>query len=304
MGLLSGLGKTRESFFSRLKGLITLRPKVNDRLLESLEELLIQSDIGVDLTLELTKALKERVARDRLKEADQVVEALKESMKELLPANNPGLCLDAGRPPAVYLVVGVNGSGKTTTIGKMARFFKARGQSVTLAACDTFRAAAIEQLAIWAERSGSELVRHKAGADPAAVAFDALSAAKARSRDVLIIDTAGRLHTKSNLMTELKKIGTVLLKGDPGLFLKTLLVLDGTNGQNSLEQAREFHGACPVDGLVITKLDGTARGGFVFPVRREISAPVVFLGTGEQATDLEVFDTAAFVDSFFHDYNP
>ena len=299
MGMLEGLGKTRESFFTHLKEALSFKTRVDEGLLESLETLLIQSDIGVDLALDLTTRLKQRVAQEKLKETSQVISCLKEVMKEALPHSGPGDCLDPSAPLAVYLVAGVNGSGKTTTIGKMARFFKEQGRPVILAACDTFRAAAIDQLSIWAERTGAGLVRHQAGADPAAVAFDALSAAKARSCRVLIVDTAGRLHTRADLMKELGKIRSVLLKNDPGLFLKTLLVLDGTNGQNCLSQAREFNETAEVNGLVVTKLDGTARGGFVFAVCREIRSPIVFLGTGEKAGDLEVFDADRFIGAFF-----
>jgi len=297
MGMLSGLSKTRKGFFSKLKEMVSFRPKVDEAMLDSLEELLIQSDIGLTLSLELIDGLKKKVAEERLRESGEVIFALKALMKSALSQTvSPDHCLNPIGKPIVYLIIGINGSGKTTSIGKMAAYFQASGKKVILAAGDTFRAAAIEQLCIWAERNQCECIRHQSGADPAAVAFDAYQAAKARHCDVLLVDTAGRLHTKVNLMNELKKVRNVLRKSAPDM---TLLVLDGTNGQNSLLQAREFNQTAEVDGIVLTKLDGTAKGGFVFAVCRELQVPVVFIGTGEQKEDLEPFSIDIFIDSFF-----
>ena len=280
MGMLSGLSKTRKGFFSKLKEMVSFRPKVDEAMLDSLEELLIQSDIGLTLSLELIDGLKKKVAEERLRESGEVIFALKALMKSALSQTvSPDHCLNPIGKPIVYLIIGINGSGKTTSIGKMAAYFQASGKKVILAAGDTFRAAA--------------------GADPAAVAFDAYQAAKARHCDVLLVDTAGRLHTKVNLMNELKKVRNVLRKSAPDMTLRTLLVLDGTNGQNSLLQAREFNQTAEVDGIVLTKLDGTAKGGFVFAVCRELQVPVVFIGTGEQKEDLEPFSIDIFIDSFF-----
>ncbi|MFH0919906.1 MAG: signal recognition particle-docking protein FtsY [Fibrobacterota bacterium] len=299
MALLAGLHKTRRSFFERVRDLVTLARPVDDAVLDRLEETFIASDMGVDLSLELIGRLKERARAERLRTTDQLMAAVREELKGLLMHCRPRDFFAGNRTPVVFLVVGVNGAGKTTTLGKLAAFFIRQGKRPILAACDTFRAAAIEQVAIWAERSGTPLIRQAPGADPASVAFDALNASRARGADCLLIDTAGRLHTKVNLMNELKKLRSVLLKQEPGLRLFTLLVLDGTNGQNALAQAREFNAAVDVDGLIVTKLDGTAKGGALFSICRELKVPVDFIGTGEALEDIEPFDAGRFIDAFF-----
>jgi fused signal recognition particle receptor len=299
VSLLDGLSKTRESFFSKLKDALTLRKKVDPALLEKLEEVLLSSDVGVEISVDLLDRLKARVKEDRLTDADLVTVALKEEMKTLLGSASASRVAEKTGSPLVLLMVGVNGSGKTTATGKLAHFYRKQGRTVLLAACDTFRAAAIEQLQVWSERAGAGIIMQKTGSDSAAVAFDALSAAKARGVEVLLIDTAGRLHTKSNLMEELRKIKKVLVRKDPGLVIETLLVLDGTNGQNALLQAREFNDVSEINGLVVTKLDGTAKGGAVFSICRQLRIPLAFIGTGEGIEDIEVFDLNQFVEAFF-----
>ena len=299
MSLLDGLTKTRQSFFSKLKDKLTFKKKIDPALLDELEEILLASDAGVDITVELLSRLRQRVKDASLTDSDEITNALKEEMTAILssvPSFNPAK--DNGKP-IVYLFVGVNGSGKTTATGKLAYHYHKEGKKVLLGACDTFRAAAVEQLQIWAKRSNADIVMQKTGSDSAAVAYDALSAAKARDMDVLIIDTAGRLHTKSNLMEELRKIKRVLVKSDPNLVPVTLLVLDGTNGQNALLQAKEFNDVSEIDALVVTKLDGTARGGAVFSICHQLKIPIAFIGTGESAEDLEQFDIKRFIDAFF-----
>lgn len=299
MSLLDGLTKTRQSFFSKLKDTLTFKKKIDPALLEHLEEVLLSSDVGVDITVDLLDRLRARVKASSLTDSGEITQALKEEMRSILstvPAFDEKQY--AGKPLSI-LLVGVNGSGKTTTAGRIACLYRKSGKSVLLAACDTFRAAAIEQLQVWASRSGAEIVMQKTGADSAAVAFDALSAAQARNTDVLVVDTAGRLHTKTNLMEELRKIKKVMLRKDPALNPITLLVLDGTNGQNALHQAREFNDVSEINGLVVTKLDGTARGGAVFSICHQLKIPVAFIGTGEAAEDIERFDMQGFIDAFF-----
>ena len=263
--------------------------------LEQLEELLLEADFGVPVTLRLVEEVERRASRGLVRTQDEFHAALAEGIEAALSAGNsdPQLHL-ATSPPTVILVVGVNGAGKTTFIGKLSDRFRNAKKRVMVAAGDTFRAGAIDQLRVWADRTGAEFVGAKPGADPAAVAFDAIDAAVARGVDVLIIDTAGRLHTSEGLMEELRKVGRVVAKRLPGAPHETLLVLDGTIGQNAVQQARTFAGAVPVSGLVVTKLDGTARGGVVVAVHEAIDVPVKFLGVGESATDLEPFDAAAF----------
>ena len=263
--------------------------------LEQLEELLLEADFGVPVTLRLVEAVERRASRGLVRTQDEFHAALAEGIEAALSAGNsdPQLHLTTS-PPTVILVVGVNGAGKTTFIGKLSDRFRNAKKRVMVAAGDTFRAGAIDQLRVWADRTGAEFVGAKPGADPAAVAFDAIDAAVARGVDVLIIDTAGRLHTSEGLMEELRKVGRVVAKRLPGAPHETLLVLDGTIGQNAVQQARTFAGAVPVSGLVVTKLDGTARGGVVVAVHEAIDVPVKFLGVGESATDLEPFDAAAF----------
>jgi len=263
--------------------------------LESLEQLLLEADFGVPVTLRLIEEVERRAARGLVKSQEQFFEALREGVETTLRGGNsdPGLTL-ASSAPTVILVVGVNGAGKTTFIGKLAQHFREQKKRVLVAAGDTFRAGAIDQLRVWAERTGAEFVGAKAGADPAAVAFDAIDAAVSRGIDVLIVDTAGRLHTSEGLMEELKKVARVVTKRLPGAPHETLLVLDGTIGQNAVVQAKTFSAAVPVTGLVVTKLDGTAKGGVVLAVHEAIDVPVKFLGVGEKADDLVPFDARAF----------
>ena len=263
--------------------------------LEALEQLLLEADFGVPVTLRLSEEVERRAARGHVKTQDQFLEALRQGVETTLASgkSDPALTL-APSAPTIILVVGVNGAGKTTFIGKLAKRFRDQKKRVLVAAGDTFRAGAIDQLRVWAERSGAEFVGAKAGADPAAVAFDAIDAAVARGVDVLIVDTAGRLHTSEGLMDELKKVARVVTKRLPGAPHETLLVLDGTIGQNAVQQAKIFSSAVPVTGLVVTKLDGTAKGGVVLAVHEAIDVPVKFLGVGEKAEDLVPFDAKAF----------
>lgn len=294
--LSEGLAKTRKLFADKVGSLI-LGEKIGETFLDELEEALIASDVGVGTASLVLKDLKERFKRNELSSPAQVKERLRNMLFEILSTQNPELSLTA--IPAVVLVVGVNGTGKTTTIGKLAYRLQAEGRKVMLAAGDTFRAAAAEQLSIWGERAGIPVIKHKEGADPGAVVFDAISAAKARAVDVLIVDTAGRLHTKSNLMEELKKMRRILSRELPGAPHETLLVLDGNTGQNALVQAKMFHEAVGITGIVLAKLDGTSKGGIVFAINKELSIPVKFVGIGESIEDLRSFEPRAFVDALF-----
>jgi fused signal recognition particle receptor len=268
--------------------------KIDAEILEELETRLLGADVGVTVTGELLETLRRRVARNELADVEALMAALREAITETLRPVQQPLAIDATRRPYVILVVGVNGSGKTTTIGKLARRLTGEGRSVLLAAGDTFRAAAIEQLGIWAQRAGVEVVAQQAGADPGAVVFDAVAAAKTRGTDVLVADTAGRLHSQSHLMEELKKVRRVLARAEPSAPHEVLLVLDANQGQNALAQAVQFHEAIGVTGLVLTKLDGTARGGIVLAIARRLGLPIRFIGIGEQAEDFGEFDAAAF----------
>lgn len=292
--LSDGLAKTRKSFADKVGSLI-LGEKIDEAFLDELEEALIASDVGVETASLVLKDLKERFKRNELSSPAQVKDRLRQILLEILSARSSVFSLTA--VPAVVLVVGVNGTGKTTTIGKLAYRLQAVGKKVMLAAGDTFRAAASEQLSIWGARSGIPVIKHKEGADPGAVVFDAVSAAKARAVDVLIVDTAGRLHTKSNLMEELKKVTRIVSRELPGAPHETLLVLDGNTGQNALVQAKMFHEAVGVTGIVLTKLDGTSKGGIVFAIYKELSIPVKFVGIGEAIEDLREFDPKEFVDA-------
>jgi len=294
--LSDGLAKTRKSFADKVGSLI-LGEKIDEAFLDELEEALIASDAGVETASAVLKDLKERFKRNELSSPSQVKERLKQILLEILSARSPVFSLTA--VPSVVLIVGVNGTGKTTTIGKLAHRLQAEGKKVMLAAGDTFRAAASEQLSIWGGRSGIPVIKHKEGADPSAVVFDAVSAAKARAVDVLIVDTAGRLHTKSNLMEELKKVARIVSRELPGAPHETLLVLDGNTGQNALVQAKMFHEAVGVTGIVLTKLDGTSKGGIVFAIYKELSIPVKFVGIGEAIEDLRIFDPREFVEALF-----
>lgn len=292
----NGLAKTRSAMVARITTAIS-GDALDEEAADEIEEILIQADVGVDAAVEIVDRLRERLRRAE-SGAEQIFVALR---KELCQIAGGGVPFDPGAEltgkPHVVLVVGVNGVGKTTTIGKLARLYRDSGQSVLLAACDTFRAAAVPQLEIWAERAGAGIVRAQQGADPAAVAFDAVSAALSRDTDVVLVDTAGRLHTKVNLMEELKKVRRSLGKQCQGAPHETLLVLDATTGQNALSQARQFHLATEVTGLVLTKLDGTAKGGIAFALRRELGIPIKLIGVGEGEDDLQPFDGETFVEA-------
>lgn len=299
-----GLEKTKESMFSKLSRIVVGKSKVDDSVLDDLEEVLITSDVGVDTTLKIIERIEERVAKDKYVNTEELSKILREEIVDLLTENNSGdnsdgFSLPVDNKPYVIMVVGVNGVGKTTTIGKLANQFKKSGKSVYLGAADTFRAAAVEQLVIWGERVGVPVVKQSMGADPASVAFDAISSAKANNADVVIIDTAGRLHNKIGLMNELSKIKGVMNKIVPGAPHEVLLVLDGSTGQNAFEQAKQFTAATDVTALTITKLDGTAKGGVVIGISDQFKIPVKYIGLGEGIDDLQVFQRKEFVDSLF-----
>jgi fused signal recognition particle receptor len=289
-----GLTKTRKNLGDRI-GSLVLGEKIEESFLDELEEALIASDVGMKTASLVLADLKERFKRNELSSPIQVRERLKQVLFEILAERPASLSLTGA--PAVILVVGVNGTGKTTTIGKLAHRLKGEGKKVMLAAADTFRAAAAEQLMVWGERNDVPVIKHKEGADPGAVAFDALAAAKARGMDVLIVDTAGRLHTKSNLMEELKKVQRILARELPGAPQETLFVLDATTGQNAFAQAKTFHQEIGVTGIVLTKLDGTPKGGIVFAINKELGLPVKFIGIGEGIEDLKDFDPREFVEA-------
>ncbi len=292
--LKEGLKKTKEAVFGQVDSVLKSFRKVDEELLDELEEILICSDVGAETTEYIIDELRDRIKEGRIKEPEDVRTALSDILCELVGEGEP-LRLDT--KPSVILVIGVNGVGKTTSIGKISANLKSRGKKVVVAAADTFRAAAIEQLAVWCDRAGVELIRQSEGSDPASVVYDAAAAAKNRGADVLIVDTAGRLHNKKNLMDELAKIGRVLDRELPGASRETLLVLDSTTGQNAIVQAKEFGNAAPITGLILTKLDGTAKGGAVFSIRRSVGIPVKYIGVGEQIDDMEPFDSKMFVDA-------
>lgn len=298
-----GLAKTKESVFQKLSRVVVGKSKVDDDVLDELEGVLISSDVGVDTTLKIIERIQKRVARDKFINAQELDTILKEEIAALLSENNvndaDGFDIPSTSSPYVIMVVGVNGVGKTTTIGKLAYKFKNAGKKVVLGAGDTFRAAAIEQLEIWANRVGVPLVKQKMGSDPASVAFDAVTSAKTKGADVVIIDTAGRLHNKVNLMNELSKIKNVMQKVIPDAPHEIILVLDGSTGQNAFEQAKQFTLATEVSALAITKLDGTAKGGVVIGVSDQFKIPVKYIGIGEGIDDLEPFNREAFVESLF-----
>jgi len=301
--LEKGLEKTRESVFKKLARVVVGKSKVDDEVLDNLEEVLISSDVGVETTVRIIKRIEERVRRDKYMGVEELNRVLKEEIAALLKENNAN-DLNTFEPmdngvPYVIMVVGVNGVGKTTTIGKLANKFKEAGKKVVLGAADTFRAAAVDQLEIWAERVGVPIVKQRMGADPASVAYDTLSKAKAEHADVVIIDTAGRLHNKINLMNELTKIKNVMKKVIPEAPQEVLLVLDGSTGQNAYEQAKQFTLATEVSALAVTKLDGTAKGGVVIGISDQFRIPVKYIGIGEKMEDLQLFDREEFVDSLF-----
>ena len=300
-----GLSKTKEGVFSKLARIVAGKSQVDENILDYLEEVLITSDVGVETTLRIIDRIEKRVARDKYINTNELNSILREEITALLTENDVEdageFSVPEGKKPYVIMVVGVNGVGKTTTIGKLAYQYKKRGNSVYLGAADTFRAAAVEQLMIWGERVGVPVVKQKMGADPASVAFDTLSSAKANNADVVIIDTAGRLHNKLNLMNELTKIKKVMEKIVPGAPHEILLVLDGSTGQNAFEQAKQFTAATEVNELAITKLDGTAKGGVVIGISDHFKIPVKYIGLGEGIEDLQVFRRKEFVDSLFGD---
>jgi fused signal recognition particle receptor len=298
-----GLEKTKESFFRKISRVVAGKSRVDDEVLDNLEEVLVSSDVGVATTLRIIRRIQQRVASEKYLNTAELNVILKEEIAALLGENNEmriqGFSDELPMKPYVIMVVGVNGVGKTTTIGKIAWQYKKAGKKVLLGASDTFRAAAIDQLQIWAERVAVPLVRQKMGSDPASVAFDTLSSAKANNFDVVIIDTAGRLHNKANLMNELSKIKRVMEKVIPDAPHEVLLVLDGSTGQNAFEQAKEFTAATQVTALAVTKLDGTAKGGVVIGISDQFKIPVKYIGIGEKLEDLQIFDKNEFVDSLF-----
>ena len=298
-----GLEKTKESVFGKLTRAVAGKSKIDDDVLDNLEEVLITSDVGVETTLKIIHRIEERVARDKYVSTTELNTILREEIMALMAENdaldNDNWELPSDHKPYVILVVGVNGVGKTTTIGKLAHQFKKAGKKVYLGAADTFRAAAVEQISIWGERVGVPVVKQQMGADPASVAFDTLQSAQANAADVVLIDTAGRLHNKVNLMNELKKIKEVMKKVTPTAPDEVMLVLDGSTGQNAFEQAKQFSAVTQITSLAITKLDGTAKGGVVIGISDQLKVPVKYIGLGEQMDDLQLFNRREFVDSLF-----
>lgn len=303
MGLFDkGVKKTKEGFFQRLSRAVVGKSKVDDEVLDAIEEALVASDMGVDTTLKIVDRLEERVGRDKYMSMDELVEMLRDEIGKLLDVDgetSPAEPFDLGKKPIVVMVVGVNGVGKTTTIGKLASRYKSMGKKVIVGAADTFRAAAVDQLVIWAERAGVDIVKQGMGADPASVAFDTVKSAVAKEADVVLIDTAGRLHNRVDLMNELTKIRNVMRKVIPDAPHEVLLVLDASTGQNAFQQAKEFSKATDITSLAVTKLDGTAKGGVVIGIVDQLKVPVKFIGIGEGVDDLKVFDKKEFVNSLF-----
>lgn len=291
-----GLKKTRDSMSGAISSMLGGFSEIDDELYDELEEILVMGDVGVKTAQDITQSLREKVAKKGIRKPEKVKSLIEETVAQMLSG---GEALELETQPSVILVIGVNGAGKTTTIGKMAALFKAEGKKVILGAADTFRAAAIEQLEVWAERAVVDIIKHKEGADPAAVIFDTINAGKARDADVIICDTAGRLHNKKNLMEELAKIYKVMDRELPYADREILLVLDATTGQNAVNQAREFRNVADITGIILTKLDGTARGGVVLAIKNDLGIPVKFIGVGEQIDDLQPFDPKAFARSLF-----
>jgi fused signal recognition particle receptor len=295
--LKSGLSKTKDALTDKINETLKLAITIDEDLYEELEEILVMSDIGMDTTIEIIDRLKVKIRKEKINDPSEVYPALKAVIKDML--------LDGAEEKEetdnkkVLLVIGVNGAGKTTSIGKLAAKNKKEGKKVLLAAADTFRAAAIDQLEVWSQRAGVDIVKHMEGSDPAAVVFDAVSAAKSRNIDLLICDTAGRLHNKKNLMDELSKIGRIIDKEFSNAAKETLLVLDATTGQNAVVQAKQFMEACPIDGIILTKLDGTAKGGVVISIKNTLNIPVKYIGVGESIEDLQEFDAEGFAEALF-----
>ena len=294
--LKAGLLKTKNALFGGVQNVLKSFVRVDEDLLEELEEILICADVGVGATEDIIEELRERIKDGRLKEKDQIMDTLREILTGMIGEGQP-LCLET--TPSVVLVIGVNGAGKTTSIGKIAGSLKRSGKKVVVAAADTFRAAAIDQLGVWCERAGVDMIRQGEGSDPAAVVYDAVNYAKSKQADVLLVDTAGRLHNKKNLMNELAKINRVIDRELPGASSENLLVLDATTGQNAVLQAKEFRHAAELTGLILTKLDGTAKGGIILSIKKELNIPVKFIGVGEKIDDMEPFDADEFVDALF-----
>ena len=294
--LKAGLQKTKNALFAPIDQMLKAFTKVDEDLLEELEEMLICADVGAGATDEIIEKLRKDIKEEKIKDADEVRAFLKDTLKEMIGEGGP-LVLDT--KPSVILVIGVNGAGKTTSIGKISNKLRQEGKKVVVAAADTFRAAAIDQLAVWCERSGVDLVKQSEGSDPAAVVYDAISYAKNKQADVLIVDTAGRLHNKKNLMNELEKINRVISRELPGASRENLLVLDATTGQNAVLQAKEFKNAADITGLVLNKLDGTAKGGIVLSIKRELGIPVKFIGVGEKIDDMQPFNAEEFISALF-----
>lgn len=294
--LKAGLKKTKDAIFGGLHKIAKTFTRVDEDMLEELEEMLIEADVGVETTEEIIEELRDRIKDGRLKEPEQINSALKEIISGMIGDGEP---LNLSTTPSVILVIGVNGAGKTTSIGKISNKLKKEGKKVVVAAADTFRAAAIDQLGVWCERSGVEMVRQSEGSDPAAVVFDAVNYAKNKHADVLIIDTAGRLQNKKNLMNELSKIDRVIDRELPGAARENLLVLDATTGQNAILQAKEFKNSAALTGLILNKLDGTAKGGIIISIKRELGIPVKFIGVGEKIDDMQPFSADEFTDALF-----
>lgn len=295
--LKDGLSKTRNSISGKVSEVLKLAITIDDELYEELEEILITADIGVETSIYVIEKLKEKVKEDKIRNPAEIIPCLREVIMDILGEDE-----NSTKPiqlPKVLLIIGVNGVGKTTSIGKIASMLKAEKYKVLVAAADTFRAAAIDQLEVWVNRAGVELVKHQEGSDPAAVVFDAVQAAKARKVDILICDTAGRLHNKKNLMDELSKINRVIKREYSEAQMQTLLVLDATTGQNGVQQAKQFMEICPIDGIILTKLDGTAKGGIVISIKKQLNIPVVYIGVGEGVDDLQEFHSREFVEALF-----
>ena len=294
--LKAGLKKTKDALFGKVHDVLSNFVRVDEDMLDELEELLIEADVGVGATEEIMDELRDRIKDGRIKEKEDVLSALQELLTEMI---GEGGTLNLSTTPSIVLVIGVNGAGKTTSIGKISNRLRAQGKKVVVAAADTFRAAAIDQLQVWCDRAKVDMVRQNEGSDPAAVVFDAISYAKKKNADVLIIDTAGRLHNKTNLMNELAKINRVIDRECPGAARENLLVLDATTGQNAIMQAKEFGKAANITGLTLNKLDGTAKGGIVLSIKRELGIPVKFIGVGEKIDDMQEFNAAEFIKALF-----
>jgi len=296
--LKESLSKTRDTLFGKIGNIIKGR-KVDEALIDEIEEILLKADVGISATDKILENLREKAAEHKITDSDEVLALLKSEISEILVSKRHGVYSNNQVKPVVWLVAGVNGTGKTTTVGKLAHYFKQQNKKVMIAACDTFRAAAVEQLAIWADRSGVDFVKAQSGADPASIAYDAAAAAKSRGVDILLIDTAGRLHTKTNLMQELRKIRRVTEKVLPAEQIYSRLVIDGTTGQNAISQVKIFVEAIGCDSLIITKLDGTAKGGVMIAIAEELSVPVDFIGLGEGIEDLEPFNAVEYAEALF-----